>query len=165
MYKNIAIVLLACCCIFLVVNQRLERRDWENGNVSAAVYGGLIALRDVLPPEEYRQVVLPVLQQASAEGRLTWRQLGELDAKLKDLGRQALDAAQKTRPQEALAKAWENTRQGAANLGGEVGRNMREALDQLGQMLDEATRREARPAPSTPAPAPQAADPMAPAQI
>lgn len=44
MYKNIAIVLLACCCIFLVVNQRMERSDWENRSVGAPVYGGLIAL-------------------------------------------------------------------------------------------------------------------------
>lgn len=165
MYKNIAIVLLACCCIFLVVNQRMERGEWENRSVGAPVYGGLIALRDVLPPDEYRNVVVPALQQAAAEGRMTYRQLAELDDKLKNLGQQAFDAAQQARPQEALAKAWENTKQGASQLGGEVGRNMRDALDELARMLEEATRREPQPAPSAPTPTPQPVDPMAPAQI
>ena len=163
MYKNIAIVLLACCCIFLVINQRVEMKDLQNRSLSAADYGGLIALRDVLSPEEYQTLVVPFLQQAATEGRATYRQLAELDGKLRDMGRQALDAAQKARPQEELAKAWENAKQGASNLGGEVSRSMREALNELSRRVDEMARRSDPAAP--PAPAPQPADPMAPAQI
>lgn len=162
MYKNIAIVLLACCCIYLVVSQRMERNAWQERPLGAAAYGGLIALRDVLPPAEYQKEVVPFLERAASEGHATYRQLSELDDKLRDLGNQALDAARKARPQEELAKAWENAKQGASSLGGEVSRNMRDMLDQLGRMMEEHT----RPVPSTPAPpAPHPADPSAPAQI
>lgn len=161
MYKNIAIALLACCCLYLAVAQRMERNAWEERPIGAAVYGGLVALRDVLPPEVYREQVLPFLERAAAEGHATYGQLRQLNDILHDVGRQALDAAAKTRPQEALNEAWENAKRGASNLGGEVGRNMRDALDQMGRMLDEATRRE--PAPRAPAPRP--AEPSAPAQI
>ena len=97
MYKNIAIVLLACCCIYLVVSQRMERNAWEERPLGAAAYGGLIALRDVLPPAEYQKEVVPFLERAAAEGHASYRQLQDLDDKLRDLGNQALEAARKAR--------------------------------------------------------------------
>ena len=161
MYKNIAIVLWACCCIYLVVSQRMERNAWEERPLGAAAYGGLIALRDVLPPAEYQKEVVPFLERAAAEGHASYRQLQDLDDKLRDLGNQALEAARKARPQEELAKAWENAKQGASNLGDEVSRNMRDMLDQLSRMIDQAE----RPAPSSPVPASPPPHPSAPAQI
>ena len=80
---------------------------------------------------------------------------------MRDLGNQALEAARKARPQEELAKAWENAKQGASNLGDEVSRNMRDMLDQLSRMIDQAE----RPAPSSPVPASPPPHPSAPAQI
>lgn len=162
MYKNMAIVLLACCCIYLVVSQRMERNAWEERPLDAAAYGGLIALRDVLPAAEYQKEVAPLLERAAAEGHISYRQLRDLDEKLPDVGRQALDAARKARPGEELAKAWEDARQGAAHLGDEVSRNMRDMLEQLSRMVDKVDR-SAPSSPSVPAPRPEGSD--APAQI
>lgn len=140
MYKNIAIVLLACCCIYLVVNQRMERNAWEDRPLDASAYGCLIALRDVLPPAEYQKVVVPFLERAASEGHVSYRHLREMEAALPDLGGQTLEAARRTRPQEELARAWENARQGASNLGDELSRAMRDMLDQLSRMTDKAGR-------------------------
>lgn len=152
MYKNIAIVLLACCCIYLVISQRMERGAWEERPLDAAAYGGLIALRDALPPAEYQKVLVPFLERAASEGHVSYRQLRELEAALPDLGTQVLEAARRARPQEELAKAWENARQGASNLGDELNRTMRDMLDQLNRMVDKAGR------PGRSAPAPQDED-------
>lgn len=136
MYKNIAIVLLACCCIYLVISQRMERDAWEDRPLDAAACGALIALRDVLPPAEYRKVIVPFLERAVSEGHVSYRQLRELKDSLPDLGNQILEAARKTRPQDELARAWENARQGASSLGDELGRTMRDMLEQWNRMMD-----------------------------
>ena len=69
MFKNIVIAVLAAACIFLVVNQRMERAARGEEEISPAEYGGLAALRDVIPAEEYRAKVLPLLQEALKDGR------------------------------------------------------------------------------------------------
>lgn len=85
MFKNIVIAVLAACCIFLVVNQRMERAARGEEEISPAEYGGLAALRDVIPAEEYRAKVLPLLQEALKDGKMTRDQLAALGAKLGDL--------------------------------------------------------------------------------
>ncbi|MCH5276741.1 MAG: hypothetical protein J1E80_02780 [Desulfovibrionaceae bacterium] len=152
MYKNIAIVLLACCCIYLVINQRMERGAWEERPLDASAYGSLIALRDVLPPAEYQKRIVPFLERAASGERVSYRQLKELEAALPDLGGLTLEAARRTRPQEELARAWENARQGASSLGDELNRTMRDMLDQLNRMVDKSGRSGGS------APAPQAKD-------
>ena len=52
MFKNIVIAVLAACCIFLVVNQRIQRAARGEEEISPAEYGGLAALRDVIPAEQ-----------------------------------------------------------------------------------------------------------------
>lgn len=140
MYKNIAIVLLACCCICLVIHQRMERSAWEERSLDVSAYGSLIALRDVLPPAEYQKRIVPFLERASSGQPVSYRQLRELEAALPDLGSQTLEAARRARPQEELARAWDNARLGAANLGDELSRAMHDMLDQLNRMVDRAGR-------------------------
>ena len=71
MFKNIVIAVLAACCIFLVLNQRMERVAWGEGEISPAEYGGLAALRDIFPPDEYRDRVLPLLRGAFQDGKIS----------------------------------------------------------------------------------------------
>ena len=140
MYKNIAIALLACCCIYLVISQRMERRAWEEQSLDIAAYGCLIALRDVLPPAEYQKLVVPFLERAASGEHVSYCQLRELEASLPDLGSQTLEAARRVRPQEELVRAWDNAKQGASSLGDELNRTMRDMLDQLNRMVDRAGR-------------------------
>ena len=151
MYKNIAIILLACCCIFLLISQRLEIKELQEHSITVADYGGLIALRDVLPPEEYEKVIVPFLEQAAKDGNAAWSQLLELEGELSGIEQQAVEAAKKIRPQEELAKLWESAKQGASDLGSEVNRNMREAVREFSRMLDEAVNEPPSPVPSSPA--------------
>ena len=150
MFKNIVIAVLAACCIFLVVNQRMERAAWGEEEISPAEYGGLAALRDVLPAEEYREKILPLLREALKDGKMTRDQLAALGAKLGDLGTQTLAAMEKERPQDKLAKAWNDAltgaKEGAADFGASFSRQMNEALRELGETWNSMTRKDA-PAP------------------
>lgn len=150
MFKNIVIAVLAACCIFLVVNQRMERAAWSNEEISPADYGGLAALRDVIPAEEYREKVLPLLQEAFKGGKMTREQLVELGTKLGNLGAQTLAAVEKERPQDKIVKAWNDAlagaREGAADFGASFSRQMNEALRELGETWNSMTRKDA-PAP------------------
>ena len=135
MFKNIVIAVLAACCIFLVVNQRMERAARGEEEISPAEYGGLAALRDVIPAEEYRAKVLPLLQEALKDGKMTRDQLAALGAKLGDLGTQTLAAVERERPQD-----------GAADCGASFSRQMNEAMRELGETWNSMTRKDA-PAP------------------
>lgn len=155
MTRNILIGLLLLCCVLLSMGQYTQSRSLRNlddGTISPADYGGLIALQDVLPAETYEKEVLPLLQKAREGGVVTVRELRDLGSRLPDLGRQTLEAAERPRPVDALNRAWENTRQGASDLGERLGRGMNDALNELSRMMDEAVRsgRSDRPAPPVP---------------
>lgn len=150
MFKNIVIAVLAASCIFLALNQRMERAAWGEEEIGPAEYGGLAALRDVIPAEEYREKVLPFLREALKGGKMTRNQLAALGAKLGDLGAQTLAAAGRERPQDAILNAWNEVlagaREGAADFGAAFGRQMNEALRELGETWNSMTGRDA-PAP------------------
>ena len=150
MFKNIVIAVLAACCIFLVVNQRMERAAWSEEEIGPAEYGGLAALRDVIPAEEYREKVLPLLQEALKSGKMTRGQLVELGKKLGGLGSQTLAAVERERPQDKIARAWNDAlagaREGAADFGASFSRQMNEAMRELGETWNSMTRKNA-PAP------------------
>ncbi len=150
MFKNIVIAVLAACCIFLVVNQRMERAARGEAEISPAEYGGLAALRDVIPAEEYRAKVLPLLQEALKDGKMTRDQLAALGAKLGDLGTQTLAAVERERPQDKFVKAWNDAltgaKEGAADFGASFSRQMNEAMRELGETWNSMTRKDA-PAP------------------
>ena len=150
MFKNIVIAVLAACCIFLVVNQRMERAARGEEEISPAEYGGLAALRDGIPAEEYRAKVLPLLQEALKDGKMTRDQLAALGAKLGDLGTQTLAAVERERPQDKFVKAWNDAltgaKEGAADFGASFSRQMNEAMRELGETWNSMTRKDA-PAP------------------
>ena len=115
-----------------------------------AEYGGLAALRDVIPAEEYREKVLPLLQEALKSGKMTRGQLVELGKKLGGLGSQTLAAVERERPQDKIARAWNDAlagaREGAADFGASFSRQMNEAMRELGETWNSMTRKNA-PAP------------------
>lgn len=152
MVKNIVIVVLAACCIFLAANQRMERAAWNGEEISPADYGGLAALRDVIPAEEYREKVLPLLREALKGGKMTREQLAALGTKLGNLGSQTLAAVEKERPQDKIVKAWNDAlagaREGAADFGASFSRQMDEAMRGLGETWNSMTGKD--PAPQAP---------------
>ena len=83
-------------------------------------------------------------------GKMTRGQLVELGKKLGGLGSQTLAAVERERPQDKIARAWNDAlagaREGAADFGASFSRQMNEAMRELGETWNSMTRKNA-PAP------------------
>jgi len=142
MSKNMIIAVLAACCLFLAVglyDQRgevLAMQAQSSQAIDPAAYGGLVALRDILPAETFQKEVLPVLQKAREGIPVTEVDLQALSQRLPQLPMQALAAAEAERTKDKLSRIWDQTTEGASELGSQIGRSMEEMLDGLTRMLE-----------------------------
>lgn len=149
--KNIVIACLALLCVLFLVAWQAERSSVNNRPLSATEYGCLLSMREVLPPEQFKAEVLPLLQSAAAGKPVTFGQLEALNGRLGDISKHVLALAEKKSPQEELAKAWEDTKQNATQLSEQFGREMNNMLNELSDMLP-GKGKESPQAPSQPAP-------------
>ena len=135
MLKNIVMAALAGM-LFAPLTGTACAADEE---ISAAEYGGLAALRDIIPADQFRKDVLPLLREALKDGKMTRSELEAFSAKLPDLGRQTLASLEKERPQDRLVRAWDETLEdvskGAANFGEALSREMGNAMRDLEDSL------------------------------
>ena len=136
MGKNVIIVVLAAACVFLAAGLYGEHSSLEKDEISPAEYGGLLALREAYSSSVYREQVLPLLRQAFVDGRVTRERLHELGAQLKSLGPLTLDVLEQRTTGERVAKTWDDARDGAAALGESLGRQMGEAMRELGDAVE-----------------------------
>ncbi len=168
-------VLVAVCLAAILAFGVAKNSRLQDTEISAPMYGGVLALRDILTPDEYQKIVVPFLEKALEDGKMTYAELRALDetiaASVSGLGSRVLTVAKTMRPQDALAKAWQDARDGAASLGGDLSRNMRDAMDALNRVFDEwgtegeAGKPQATPPQQAPQAPPAAQAAPAPAQI
>ena len=137
MIRNIVIVLLAAACIALGVNQYREASLRDSEEISAAEYGGLLALRDLYSPRDYRERVLPLVEEAFVDGKVTRQRMRVLGEKLNGLGSRALEQLKKSDARSKVSRAWDDAKDSAANLGEKLGRKMDDAMRDLGETLDD----------------------------
>ena len=153
MFKNIVIAVLAACCIFLVLNQRMERVAWGEGEISPAEYGGLAALRDIFPPDGYRDRVLPLLRGAFQDGKISRDRLAALGTELKELGARTLSVLEKERAQDKFVRAWNDAlsgaKEGAECFSESFCRQLGGAMRELGETWNDMTGKNAPQAPSS----------------
>ena len=136
MFRNVIIVVLAGACVFLSAHQYMERKAWDEAEISPAEYGGLVMLRDMLPVSDYRDKVLPLLRRAFVDGRVTNARLRELGNQLGGLGAQTLNILEEERTRDRVSQAWDDAREGAASLGESLGRGVGRAMKELGDAVE-----------------------------
>ena len=137
MMKNGVIAVLAAVCVFLSAYLYREHMAWEEEEITPAEYGGLLALRELYSAGEYRDRVEPLLRQAFVDGKITRARLRELGKRLDNTGAQTFKVLGKESTSERVSKAWDDARDGAAALGESLGRQMGEALRELGDAVKE----------------------------
>ena len=91
MFRNIMIVLLAAACIALGANQYRQAVLRDGEEISAGEYGGLLALRNLYSAKDYQEKVLPLVEEAFVEGKVTRERMRVLGAKLNGLGGRRLE--------------------------------------------------------------------------
>lgn len=134
--KNVILAVLVAACAFLAANQYMERKAWEEAEISPAEYGGLAALRDMFLAAEYRDRILPLLRQAFVDGKVTNARLREFGDRLEGLGKRTLDILEAERAGDRVSRAWDDARDGAASLGESIGREMGKAMRELGDAVE-----------------------------
>ena len=137
MFRNIMIVLLAAACIALGANQYRQAVLRDGEEISAGEYGGLLALRNLYSAKDYQEKVLPLVEEAVVEGKVTRERMRVLGAKLNGLGGRTLEQMKKADAMSKVSRAWDDARDSAANLGEKLGRKMDDAMRDLGETLDD----------------------------
>ena len=137
MFRNIMIVLLAAACIALGANQYRQAVLRDGEEISAGEYGGLLALRNLYSAKDYQEKVLPLVEEAFVEGKVTRERMRVLGAKLNGLGGRTLEQMKKADAMSKVSRAWDDARDRAANLGEKLGRKMDDAMRDLGETLDD----------------------------
>ena len=137
MFRNIMIVLLAAACIALGANQYRQAVLRDGKEISAGEYGGLLALRNLYSAKDYQEKVLPLVEEAFVEGKVTRERMRVLGAKLNGLGGRTLEQMKKADAMSKVSRAWDDARDSAANLGEKLGRKMDDAMRDLGETLDD----------------------------
>ena len=137
MFRNIIIVLLAAACIALGANQYRQAVLRDGEEISAGEYGGLLALRNLYSAKDYQEKVLPLVEEAFVEGKVTRERMRVLGAKLNGLGGRTLEQMKKADAMSKVSRAWDDARDSAANLGEKLGRKMDDAMRDLGETLDD----------------------------
>lgn len=136
MFRNIMIVLLAAACIALGANQYRQAVLRDGEEISAGEYGGLLALRHLYSAKDYQEKVLPLVEEAFVEGKVTRERMRVLGARLNGLGGRTLEQMKKADAMSKVSRAWDDARDSAANLGEKLGRKMDDAMRDLGETLD-----------------------------
>ncbi len=137
MFRNIMIVLLAAACIALGANQYRQAVLRDGEEISAGEYGGLLALRNLYSAKDYQKKVLPLVEEAFVEGKITRERMRVLGAKLNGLGGRTLEQMKKADARSRVSRAWDDARDSAADLGEKLGRKMDDAMRDLGETLDD----------------------------
>lgn len=135
MMKNVIIVVLSAACV-LAAGLYIDHAAREKEEISPAEYAGLLQLRDLYPSDIYREEVLPYLRQAFVGGKVTRRSMQELGERLQDLGPRTLAALEQKTTGDRVARAWDDAKEGAAALGESLGRQMGEAMRELGDAVE-----------------------------
>ena len=136
MIRNVIIVVLAAACVFLGVSRYMERKAWNESEISPAEYGGLLELRTFFSSSDYREKVLPLLRGAFVDGRVTRERLNELGTKLSGVGARTLDALEADSTRDRVSRAWDDARDGAAAFGESLGRQVGKAMRELGDAVE-----------------------------
>ncbi len=157
MSKNILIAVLAFALCFLAIGGVAHLRTLENTEIDPTAYVGLVTMRDFLPPETYKNTVLPFLQEAMKDGKITRKELSTLHEQLNTatasqggLGAIALEKANQETMQEKIQRYWQEGAQTARDWKDDLGHSLSRFFDHL---LEEPA---PVPAPHKQTPAPQA---------
>lgn len=129
MVRNVMVAALALGMLLVAAGAHAGEIAWGDEEISPAEYGGLLALREIFPSDEYRSRVLPLLREAFVDGKVTKRRLHILGEKLGDVGARTLKALEEERTRDKMSRAWDSAREGAAALGDSLGDAMRDIGD------------------------------------
>jgi len=118
-------------CIFLVCASVLAIPLWQryqDSEISVLEYGSLYSLRR-LDPDLFRDKLLPELEKAMADGRLTRGELRAIEAKIGSLGPAFLEAAKASPLEEQFGAGLREAEKKAAEAGRSLGDSLGKALD------------------------------------
>ena len=124
--------LIAVCasCAIVAVLAFWGWQRWLDTEVSLTEYGALNSLRR-MDPVAFKERVLPELEKALADGRLTNKELSEINAKTSGYGTTALAAYQKNSWDEELNENLAEAQRKGAEAGRDIGETMNKAMDEL----------------------------------
>ncbi len=141
-------VCLACTLVALAAGWTWQR--WLNTEISPAQYGALYGLRR-MDPAFFREKLLPGLEAALADGKLTNGELRDITANAAGLGRVALEAYATPSLDEKLSESLEGARRKGEEAGRSLGDTLGRALDDLSGFIqrksDELTAPREKPEP------------------
>ncbi len=156
MSKNILIAVLAFALCFAAIAGVAHVRTLENAEIDPATYMGFVTMRDVLPPDIYKQTVLPFLQEALQDGKITRKEMASLHEKLNaatgGLGALTLEKASQETMEEKMQRYWDEGAAAAKDWKNGLGHSVDRFFDFL--LQDPAPQQAPR---QNPQPAPQAA--------
>jgi len=139
--------LILTLCIVLVCAAVLALSLWQrhqNGEVSAATYGALYSLRR-LDPDLFREKLLPELEKAMTDGRLTRGELRAIEARIGSLGPAFLQAAKASPLEEqfsqSLREAEQKAKEAGRGLGDSLGKALNDAMDFMLRKADELSKK------------------------
>ena len=131
--RNVSLTLCIVLVCAVVLAAALWRR-WQNSEVSAAEYGALYSLRR-MDPDLFREKLLPELEKAMADGRLTRGELRGVQARVGSLGPAFLKAAQSSPLEEqfgeSLSEAEKKAKEAGRSLGDSLGKAFNDVLDHM----------------------------------
>ena len=145
-YLVVAVSLFCLCAVVLAGSAWVR---WRDGEVSPVEYGALYSLRR-MEPELFKEKILPELEKALADKRLTHGELCAIEKKFGSLGERFLTAVKERsfdeQLSESLNEAGKKTKETGRNLGDALGKVLDDAMDYMIRQSEELTKK-APPAP------------------
>ena len=137
----ICIVVVLVCAIVLAVSLWQRHQDSE---VSVVEYGALYSLRR-MKPELFREKLLPELEKAMTDGRLTRGELKVIETKVGSLGPAFLEAVKASSVDEqfseSLREMERKAKESGRNLGDSLGKALNDAMDYMMRKSDELSKK------------------------
>lgn len=135
MSKNLLIAVLAFALCFLAIAGVALMRTLENAEVDPTVYVGLVTMRDFLPPETYKNTVLPFLEEAMQDNKITRKEMATLHERLNaatgGLGAITMEKAAQETMQEKMQRYWSEGAQTARDWKDDLGHSLSRFFDYL----------------------------------
>lgn len=134
------VVAVCCSCAIFAALAGWGWQRWLSSEISPAEYGSLYALRR-MAPEMFTEKLLPELEKAMADKRITQRELRAINARTGNMGPLFLQAVKERsfdeQLSESLRDAERKTRETGRNLGDALGKVLDDAMDYMIRQSEE----------------------------
>lgn len=138
--------LIITACLVIVCSAVLAASLWQrrqSSELSPMEYGSLYALRR-MEPEFFKEKLLPELEKALADGRLTHGELRAIEAKVGSVGAMFMKAIKERSFDEelgaSLREAEKKARETGRSLGDTLGKAFNDAMEYMLRKSEELSR-------------------------